>query len=91
MMKGSSVWLILLICLNFDVKLVSQERRWNKLEVEGRMVVVGETIKPEYYYWFIKEKAEVIRRSMVQSVRIVAHLGNPPGKFYTHASESMNN
>ena len=28
---------------------------------------------------------------MIESVRVAAQLGNPPEKFYTNASESMNN
>ena len=28
---------------------------------------------------------------MIQGVRVAVQLGNPPEKFYTNASESMNN
>jgi hypothetical protein len=77
--------------LDFDVKLASLEMRWNKLEVEGRKVIQGVRIEPEFYCWFIGEKSEVVCKSMIQSVRIAARLGNPPEKFYTNASESMNN
>ena len=76
---------------DFDAKLAALEERWNKLEKEGRRVVPGETFEPEFYSWFVREKRDVVRSSMIQSVRKAAQLGDPPEKFYTNASESTNN
>ncbi len=76
---------------NFDTKLARLEERWNKMEKEGRRVVPGEHVKPEFYSWFVSEKRDVVRNIMIGSVRKAAQLGDPPEKFYTNASESTNN
>lgn len=41
---------------DFDTKLALVEKRWNKLEAEGRRVAPGEGVKPEFFSWFISEK-----------------------------------
>ena len=47
--------------------------------------------QPEFYDWFVSEKSSTVRNNMIQSVRKEAQLGDPPEKFYTNASESINN
>ena len=76
---------------DFDTKLAMLEERWEKLEKEGRKMIPGEVVQPQFYSWFVSEKRDVVRSSMLQSVRIAAQLGNPPDRFYTNASESTNN
>ncbi len=39
---------------------------------------------------FLKNKVDVIRRSMLKPVREEAGLGSPPDRFYTNASETVN-
>ena len=68
---------------DFDDKLVSLEKRWNKIEKEGHKVVPGENVQPEFYSWFVRNKRDIVRNSMLKSVRVAAQLGNPPAKFYT--------
>ena len=41
--------------------------------------------------WLLKNKVNVIRSTMLRSVREDAGLGCPPDAFYTNASECMNN
>ena len=40
--------------------------------------------------WFLKNKTDVIRRSMISSIREEAGLGSPPEPFFTNASECVN-
>ena len=40
--------------------------------------------------WFMSRKVEVIRNTMLRSVREESGLGNPPKIFTTNASESVN-
>ena len=41
--------------------------------------------------WLTKNKVDVIRHTMIRSVREEAGLGCPPDTFYTNASECINN
>jgi len=76
---------------DFDTKLARVEERWNKLERNSRRVVPRECIIPEFYSWFVTEKSDVVRSSMIVSVRKAAQLGDPLERFYTNASELTNN
>lgn len=44
----------------------------------------------EFCRWFVKNKVDVIRKSMLRSVREEAGLGSPPEPFYTNSSECVN-
>ena len=78
---------------DFATKLSALEERWNRFEISGKMVVRLEvnSSEPEFYNWFVSEKSSVVRNNMIQSVRKEAQLGDPPVKFYTNASECINN
>jgi len=78
---------------DFASKLNALEERWNHFEMSGKRVVPLEanSTQPEFYNWFVSEKSSIVRNNMIQSVRKAAHLGDPPEKFYTNASESINN
>ena len=43
-----------------------------------------------FFKWFVRNKATVIKHSMLRPVREEAGLGSPPDAFYTNASESVN-
>ncbi len=73
---------------DFETKLATLQERWNKIEKEGRRVVPGENVEPEFYSWFVSEK-RLVRNNMIRSVRVAAQLGDPP-EFYINASESTN-
>ena len=76
---------------DFAKKLSGLEECWNDLEKCGERVLPGEVITTELYNWFVCEKSDVMRNCMIQNVRVAAQLGDPPEKFYTNASELMNN
>ena len=79
---------------DFGTKLNALQERWNNFEISGKMVVCLEvnSSEPEFYNWFVSEKSSVVRNNMIQSVRKEAKLaGDPPEKFYTNASECINN
>ena len=44
----------------------------------------------KFINWFMTNKAEVIRNTMLRPVREECGLGNPPSIFTTNASESIN-
>ena len=45
---------------------------------------------PVFYDWFLEHCKDVIKESMLLSVRRAAGLGNPPSPYYTNSVESMN-
>jgi len=69
------------------------QERWNNLELCGKQATSSQLMnhEPEFYDWFISEESCVVRNHMIQSVRKNAKLGDPPEKFFTNASESINN
>lgn len=71
-----------------QILLILLQKRWNVLEREGRRLVPGDTVEPEFYTWFVCEKSEIIHTKMLWNVRIAAQLGDPPAKFYTNPIES---
>jgi len=78
---------------DFASKLMALQDRWNELELTGKQVVPSQfgSCEPEFYDWFISEESSVVRNHMIQSVRSEAKLGEPPEKFFTNASECINN
>ena len=46
--------------------------------------------KPGFYSWFIQNKANMMKNTMLKSVQIEAGLGSPPQSFTTNASETSN-
>ena len=45
---------------------------------------------PSFYDWLIRNEAEVMKKSMIASVRQEAGLGNPPAQYTTNKNESIN-
>ena len=46
--------------------------------------------EPHFYEWFVRNEVDVIKTSMLSSVRVKAGLGSPPMPYTTNRSESMN-
>ena len=46
--------------------------------------------KPQFYSWFARYQAPVFIEYMINPVRKMAGLGDPPRKFYTNTSECLN-
>ena len=66
----------------------------NKLEVvveswRSSSMSSGSDIE-KFIDWFMSRKVEVIRNTMLRSIREESGLGNPPSIFTTNASESIN-
>lgn len=68
---------------SFEEKLSVVVDKWKKHE--GSEEEVG-----RFCEWLQKSKIDVIRRTMLRSVREEAGLGCPPDTFYTNASECIN-
>ena len=68
----------------FTAQLHSLEEVWNKRE---RACTKED---PVFYDWFLEHCKDVMKESMLLSVRRSAGLGNPPTPYYTNAVESMN-
>ena len=64
-------------------KLPVMEKRWNEFEKEH-------ATQPGFFEWFIRNKATIIRQTMLKPVREEAGLGSPPEPFTTNASEAVN-
>jgi len=46
--------------------------------------------KPSFFNWFVKEKADDVKSSILLSLREAAGLGSPPSPFYTNANDALN-
>ena len=67
----------------FNAQLQSLEKVWNKREQACTKD------DPVFYDWFLEYCKDVMKDSMLLSVRKSAGLGNPPAPYYTNAVESM--
>lgn len=67
----------------FDEKLRLLVQKWKSHEESNEAV-------SDMCEWLFKNKVDVIRRTMLRSVREEAGLGCPPDAFYTNASECVN-
>ena len=76
---------------DFREKLCSLKQRWDTFERSHRCVPHGKSFQPEFYNWFVSEKADVIVKCMLPGIRKKAGLGEEPDHFYTNMSESLNN
>ena len=78
---------------DFASKLIILQESWNRLELCGKQATSSQLAnhEPEFYDWFISKESSIVRNHMIQSVRKEAKLGDPPEKFFTNASESINN
>ena len=47
-------------------------------------------IAPGFHAWFLRQKAEVFKKSMIAPVREAAQLGSPPKNYADNANESAN-
>jgi hypothetical protein len=65
---------------NFDKHLSSLQQKWESRHECGS----------KFFEWFVKEKAEKLKTSVIAYVRESAGLGSPPSKFNTNASETIN-
>ena len=68
----------------YTAQLTSLQTVWNEREQQF-------TEKdPTFYEWFLKNSSEVVKKTMLRSVRQSAGLGLPPSPYYTNAVESIN-
>jgi len=68
--------------VKFEEKLELLQTEWMKQE----------HVKEEaqaFCKWFLKNKASVVKHTMLRTVREEAGLGSPPDAFYNNASESI--
>ena len=68
----------------FNAQLQNLEKVWNERE---QACTKDDSV---FYDWFLEYCKDVIKDSMLLSVRKSAGLGNPPAPYYTNAVESMN-
>lgn len=68
----------------FDTQLTSLKEVWNEREQQFTKS------DPVFYDWFKKNSSEVVKKTMLWSVRQSAGLGLPPSPYYTNAVESIN-
>ena len=66
--------------VEFEDKLNALLCKWKKDEDEDEV----------FFDWFLKNKVNVIKNSMLRPVCEEAGLGSPPVAFYTNASETIN-
>ena len=65
---------------DFDSKLEVAKAHWS--EPDGA--------KTGFYSWFVQNKVNSIKATMLKTVRVEAGLGSPPQPFTTNASETTN-
>ena len=70
---------------NFDRKLSVLESKWNKMEMS-----VHPHRSPYFYDWLVRNEVEVMKTSMIASVRQDAGLGYPPTQYPTNRNKSIN-
>ena len=70
---------------DFDDKLSSIEEKWDRYESSCHP-----RQDPQFFRWFVENKAMVIKSSMIVSIRESVGLGSPPQKYTTNSNESMN-
>lgn len=68
---------------DFDAKLDVVQKRWAEIEV-------CHDIEQEFYSWFLRNKVDIMKSTMLKKVRSDAGLGSPPQPFTTNASETTN-
>lgn len=71
----------------FDSKLMLFERSWAEYE-QCRMKRSEK--QQSFYAWFCKYHSEVVKKTMLCSVRVAAGLGDPPSEFCTNDNEAIN-
>jgi hypothetical protein len=69
---------------NFERNLETTIKTWRNLESTSTSNI------EKFIGWFMENKVEVIRNTMLHSARVDCGLGNPPSMFTTNASESIN-
>ena len=74
--------------VKFDRDLVSLEEKWN--DIENQAFSDRKSHSPEFYLWFVNNKAEEFRQCTLRPLREDIGLGFPPAPFYTNNSESIN-
>ena len=61
------------------------EAKWHEIEKS-----IHPHHAPSFYDWIIRNEAEVMKKSMIASVRQDDGLGNPPAQYTTNKNESIN-
>lgn len=69
---------------DFDDKLTSLEDVWNDREQPY-------TSPPQFFSYFIKNKGNEFKKSMIAPVREKAGLGSPPREYHNNCPECINN
>ena len=69
---------------DFGTKLNLLEKCWCSIETTNSDVIPG------FYRWFVQNKAEIMKTTMLKPVREEAGLGCPPEQFTTNSSEAVN-
>ena len=69
---------------DFGTKLNLLEKCWCSIESTNSDVIPG------FYRWFVQNKAEIMKTTMLKPVREEAGLGCPPEQFTTNSSEAVN-
>ena len=64
-------------CNQFDKRTAQLEEKWNR-------------IAPGFHVWFLRQKVEVFKKSMIAPIREAAQLGSPPKNYTDNANESAN-
>ena len=66
---------------SYDITLNTNKEKWRN----------HDPLKSDRFYdWFVRYESDVMKETMLKSVRQAASLGNPPEQFSTNASESVN-
>ena len=68
---------------DFELKLDVLQKRWADIEVRHNT-------KQGFFSWFLKNKVEIMKNTMLKNIRQDAGLGSPPQVFTTNASETTN-
>ena len=71
---------------DFDRRLACVKSKWDALEFSAHP-----ERDPKFYSWLLRYEADVMKSSLIASVRESAGLGSPPSVYTTNRNESMNN
>lgn len=71
---------------DFDGRLASLQTKWEERELTAHPYQ-----QPHFYDWICRYEPDVMKSSMIASVRTSAGLGCPPVKYTTNGNECLNN
>lgn len=55
--------------------------KWDRLELNNRLVKKDKVFTPDFHQWFINEKADTMVKCMIADVRTKAGMGCNPDHF----------